>query len=488
MTGSGEVVTYRQLDERSNQLAQLLRARGLAEGDHIAILMENRPEYFVVLWAALRSGLYLTTINRYLTVEEAAYILEDCDAQCLVTSSALAAVAGPAGSSLPIRLSADGGVEGFEDLAAALEGRPTTPVPTTSRGDLMLYSSGTTGRPKGIKRPLSGQPPETPAPLIGMVTGLYGMDADTTYLSPAPLYHTAPLGYCMAVQSIGGTAVVMEHFDALDALAAIEAHQVTHAQFVPTMFVRMLKLPEADRRRHDLSSLQVAIHAAAPCPVAVKQQMLEWWGPIVHEYYGGTEGNGVTYVSPQDWLTHPGTVGRPIFGTVHVCDADGAEVPVGTDGIVYFEQPRRPFSYHKDESKTAAASHPDHEGWTALGDIGHVDEDGFLYLTDRASFMIISGGVNVYPQEIEDCLVMHPKVADVAVIGVPDDEMGEAVKAIVEPAAGVAPTPELADELRAYAREHLAKYKVPRTVDFTTELPRLPTGKLYKRKLVEQYR
>jgi fatty-acyl-CoA synthase len=279
----------------------------------------------------------------------------------------------------------------------------------------------------------------------------------------------------------------MAHFDPLDALSAIERHRCTHSQWVPTMFSRMLKLPEEDRTRFDLSSHKVAIHAAAPCPRPVKEAMFDWWGPVIYEYYGGSELNGLTYVGPQDWLAHPGTVGRAILGVLRICDEEGNEVPVGEPGLVYFEQEVQPFRYHKDEAQTKSSQHPMHPNWTALGDVGFVDAEGFLYLTDRATFMIISGGVNIYPREIEDVLVMHPSVDDVAVIGVPDPDMGEEVKAIVQLVSGAEPSAALADDLIAFARERLTHYKCPKSVDFDPQLPRLPTGKLYKRILRDRY-
>jgi long-chain acyl-CoA synthetase len=490
MAGSSEILTYRELDAQSNQLAHLFRDAGLDVGDHVAILMENQLAYFEVLWSALRSGLYLTTINRYLTAEEAAYILTDSETKALVTSAAMAdtaaaAVAGIDGCN--VRLVVGGKIDGFDDYDAALARHPATPLAEQPRGEVMAYSSGTTGRPKGIKRPLSGLSIDEPMPLMTLFEGLFGINADAVYLSTAPLYHAAPLGFCMQAQSAGATVVCMEHFDPVETLVAIEEHGVTHSQWVPTMFVRMLKVAAEIRDRCDLSSMRLAVHAAAPCPRAVKEQMLDWWGPIIHEYYGGTEGNGLTYVSPEDWLAHPGTVGQPLFGTIHICDAEGNELPAGDDGTIYFEQPVVPFEYHNDPEKTRAGQHPAHPTWSTLGDIGYLDEDGYLFLTDRQAFMIISGGVNIYPQEIEDCLVMHEAVGDVAVIGVPDADMGESVKAIIQPAPGVEPSDELAATLVAYCRTHLAGYKVPRSVDFEAELPRLPTGKLYKQVLRARY-
>jgi fatty-acyl-CoA synthase len=484
-------VTFAALDDRSNQLAQLMWQRGLRPGDHAAVFMDNHLRYFEVVWAALRSGLYITTINRYLTDEEAGYILDDCEAQVLVASSHLAEVARELPRFAPrchTWLMVDGVEPGFEPYEAAIATQPARPLENEPAGQFMLYSSGTTGRPKGIVRPLTGAAiHEDSGPVGALQRALWGFDENTVYLSPAPLYHSAPIGFSTAVLALGGTVVMMPRFDEISALRAIEQHRITHSQWVPTMFTRMLKLPEAERSGFDLSSHRVAIHAAAPCPVGIKQQMLDWWGPIIYEYYGGTELNGLTHCTPQEWLAHPGTVGRPVIGVLHVCDEDGRELPPGEPGLVYFELPEMPFAYHKDEAKTRNAQHPEHPNWSALGDVGYVDEDGFLYLTDRATFMIISGGVNIYPQEIEDQLIMHPKVADVAVIGVPDDEMGEAVKAVVQAAEGVDTGPGLEAELLAYAREHLAHYKCPRSVDFVAELPRLPTGKLYKRFLKDAY-
>jgi acyl-CoA synthetase (AMP-forming)/AMP-acid ligase II len=315
---------------------------------------------------------------------------------------------------------------------------------------------------------------------------LFGFGPDTVYLCPAPLYHAAPLRFSLDVHRLGGTVVVMDHWDPVEALRLIERHSVTHAQFVPTMFVRLLKLPEAERERYDLSSLRAVIHAAAPCPVPIKEQMIEWLGPIVHEYYAGTEANGLVHCTAEEWLAHRGTVGKPIVGTVHILDDEGEEVPAGTDGTVYFESPTT-FEYHNDPRKTAAAHDPLGRGFTTIGDVGHVDDDGFLYLTDRKAFMIISGGINVYPQEVENVLAVHPKVADAAVFGVPSEDLGEEVKAVIQPLDWADAGPELAQELMDHCRQHLSPIKCPRSVDFERELPRAPTGKLYKRQLRDRY-
>ena len=484
---SGETVTYGDLEARSNQGAQLFRSLGLAVGDHIAIMMENHPAFFTLCWAAQRAGLYYTAISYRLQEEEVAYIVEDCEAKVFITTHAQRDLAGRLAGRLNVhRFMLDGTIEGFgswEDAAAA---QPATPIADETEGADMLYSSGTTGRPKGIKVPLSGEPLGSAGGLLGLTQALYQMDENVRYLSPAPLYHSAPLRYNMAVMRHGGTSVIMERFDPEEALALIEKHRLTHGQFVPTMFVRMLKLPEADRLRYDVSSLKVAIHAAAPCPVPVKQAMRDWWGPVIHEYYAGTEGNGFCAAGPQEWLAHPGTVGRPLLGAVHICDDDGRELPPGETGTIYFSDGGT-FEYHNDPDKTADSQHPSQRGWTTLGDMGYLDDDGFLFLTDRKTFMIISGGVNIYPQEVENLLVTHEKVADVAVFGVPNEEFGEEVKAVVQPISMALAGPELAEELIAFCRANLAHLKCPRSVDFEAELPRHPTGKLYKRLLRDRY-
>ncbi|MGE0621359.1 MAG: acyl-CoA synthetase [Pseudomonadales bacterium] len=485
---SGETVSWAELDDRSNRVAQLLRRSGLGVGDHVSLLMENRLDYLAIAWAAFRSGLYLTCINRYLTEEEAAYIVTDSGSKALIASPAITRPERLAAliPDCPHRLLSGGQAPGWIDFEQAVATCPAEPVDPEVMGDSMLYSSGTTGRPKGIKRPLTGRSVSEGIPGLEK-TSPYGFDEHSVYLSPAPLYHAAPFGYCMRTLALGGTVVMMEKFDAEAALANIERWRITHSQWVPTMFVRMLKLPEDVRTAFDLSSHRCAIHAAAPCPVEIKKQMMDWWGPILWEYYAGTERNGSTVISPEEWLAHPGSVGRARSGVIHICDETGAELPAGESGLIYFEQPERPFEYHNAPEKTAESSHPDHDNWTALGDVGYLDEEGYLYLTDRKAFMIISGGVNIYPREIEDALILHDKVADVAVFGVPHPEFGEEVKAVVQPAPGVVADDALAEELTLFARSHLAAYKIPRSIDFMAELPRLPTGKLYKRVLRDQY-
>ena len=490
MLSSGQTLTYGELNERSIRLARLLADNGLRAGDVVALFMDNNIRYHEVYWAAVRSGMYLCAVNKYLTAEEAAYIVNDSGAKALVTSTGVADAATAMLADLddcPIRLSVDGSLDGYLRYEDEIDKHPAEPLEEEPLGDFMNYSSGTTGRPKGIKRPLSGSTFAEPSALDGLVNHLYGIDTESTYLSPAPLYHSAPLAFTAAVHSLGGTNVIMEKFDPVEALRAIETHKVTHSQWVPTMFIRMLKLDESERTQFDLSSHQVAVHAAAPCPVDVKHQMIDWWGPIISEYYGGTELNGMTFCTSEQWLAHPGTVGSSILGTLHVCDEAGKELPPGEPGTIYFERDTMPFEYHNDPDKTQGSQHPEHPLWTKLGDVGYLDDDGFLFLTDRESFMIISGGVNIYPQEIEDAMVMHPLIADVAVFGVPNPDTGEEVKAVVQLADGVEPSDQIAGELMEHAKANLAKYKVPRSIDFEAELPRLETGKLYKRILKDRY-
>ena len=491
MADTGEVVTYRELDERSNQIAHLLRDTGLKTGDSIAIFMDNNVRYYEICWAAQRAGLYYTCISSRLTAGEVAYIAADCSAKLFFTSHALAPLAEELvrDNHLPTisrKFIVRGSLDGYEEFEKAYAGYPKTPIEDQSAGADMLYSSGTTGRPKGVKHPLTGAAIDEPTSLVGLAMLLYSMDDKTIYLSPAPLYHAAPLRWSMTVQRLGGTVIVMDHFDAEASLKYIEKYKATHSQWVPTMFVRMLKMPEGIRKKYDVSSMKVAIHAAAPCPVPVKEQMIEWWGPVIYEYYAGSEGNGFTALNSEEWLAHKGSVGKPLNAIAHICDEEGNELPIGEAGTIYFESDTV-FEYHNDPKKTQESRHPAHPTWSTLGDIGRVDEDGYLYLTDRKAFMIISGGVNIYPQEAENILVMHPKVADVAVIGVPNEDFGEEVKAIVQPANWSDAGPELEAELLEFCRQHLSAIKCPRSIDFEEELPRHPTGKLYKRLIRDRY-
>jgi len=489
MAATGERVTYRQLEDRSNQGAQLFRALGLKAGDGVAMLLDNHPRFFEIAWAAHRAGLYFTCIPTRLTAGEIEYIVRDCAAKLLIVSSTV----GPVTAELPclfpdLALFAVGEAPApYQSFDAARDALPATPVADETAGSDMLYSSGTTGRPKGIKPALTGlAPADAPDTKVPMGRDLmrFGEGADCVFLSPAPLYHAAPLRWGMTIHRLGGTVVIMEKFDAEQVLALIERHGVTCGQFVPTHFIRLLKLPPEVRARYDLSTLRSAQHAAAPCPIPVKAQMMAWWGPILHEYYSGTEGNGLCYISPEEWLERPGSVGRAIIAELRICGEDGEPLPPRTEGTVYFAG-GAPLRYHNAPEKAAEATNQ--HGWSTLGDVGWADEEGYLYLTDRRSFMIISGGVNIYPQEIENLLVTHPKVADVAVVGAPDPEMGEQVVAVIQPQDWSDAGAAFAAELTTWCRSRLSAIKSPRRIDFMRELPRHPTGKLYKRLIRDAY-
>ena len=490
MARSGEVVTYGELDARSNRLAHLLRSLGLKRLDHYAVFMENQSRFIECCSAGYRSGLYYTCVNSFLTASELAYIVNNSLSQVLITSRAKRDVALAAVAECPnvkMVLIVDGPSESdvIRNLDEACAAFPSTPIADEYLGIAMLYSSGTTGKPKGVLRPIPEEPPSHMTPLFSFLTKLWRMREDMIYLSPAPLYHSAPNSGVGLTIAAGGTVVVMEHFDAEEFLALVEKHRVTHSQLVPTMFSRMLKLPEAARSRYDLSSHEVAIHAAAPCPVPVKDDMIKWWGPIILEYYGATEGMGFTACDSAEWLAHRGTVGKTVFGDLHILDDQMRPVPKGQPGKLWFKTASA-FEYFNDPVKTAEANSPD-KTMTTVGDIGYVDEEGYVYLTDRAAFMIISGGVNIYPQECENLLVTHPKIADAAVFGVPNEELGEEVKAVVQLMPGQEPGPAMEAEIIAFCRAHLAHPKCPRSVDFEAQLPRLPTGKLYKTPLRERY-
>jgi long-chain acyl-CoA synthetase len=490
MANSGESVTYAELEARTNRLAHLFRSRGLKRLDHYAIFMENNSRYLETCGAGERAGLYYTCVNSYLTPSELAYLVNNSESRILITSVAKLDVAREALGLCPkieLCIVADGSSEGdrIVGLRDATSGLPKTPIEDESIGTAMLYSSGTTGRPKGILRPLPEQPPAQQLPIFDFLQKLWQYREGMVYLSPAPLYHAAPQAAVNLAIRTGGTVVIMESFDPERYLELVEKWGVTHSQLVPTMFSRMLKLPEAARSRYDLSSLETVVHAAAPCPAAVKDDMIRWWGPIVHEYYGATEGLGFTACNSAEWLAHRGTVGRVLLGELHILDEEMKECPVGTSGAVWFKT-ATPFEYFNDSGKTREARSPD-GSMSTVGDVGYVDNDGYLYLTDRATFTIISGGVNIYPQECENLLITHPKIADAAVFGVPNADLGEEVKAVVQPMPGVEAGPDLAEELISFCSQSLSRQKVPRSIDFQDELPRLPTGKLYKRLLRDRY-
>ena len=490
MASSGETVTYAEYEARCNRLAQLFRDAGLRRMDHVAFFMENNPRMLECEGAAERTGLYFTCINSYLSADEVAYIVNDSLARIVITSAAKREVALQLPALCPnverwLMVDIDEPIEPFEPYLEAVAPYPAEPVADEQLGAAMLYSSGTTGRPKGILRALPELNPADPLPIMDFVKIMLGFREGMTYLSPAPLYHSAPQASVSASIRLSGTAVIMERFDPAHYLDLVAKYRITNSQLVPTMFSRMLKLPDEVRAAADVSSLECIVHAAAPCPVPVKQQMIEWWGPIIIEYYGATEANGFTWCNSEQWLAHKGTVGKAILGEVVIRDEDGKDCPTGAPGTVWFRGATA-FEYFNDPEKTAESRAED-GAMSTVGDVGYLDEDGYLYLTDRKSYMIISGGVNIYPQETENLLITHSKVLDAAVIGVPNDDLGEEVKAVVQPAAGINPGPELERELIAFCREHLAHYKCPRTIDFEDELPRLPTGKLYKRLLRDRY-
>ncbi len=492
MANSRKGLTYRQLDARANRVANCFRALGLRRTDHIAIFAENHIEMIVTMSAAERCGLYYTPVNSFLSVEEAAYIVDDCGAKLLVTTAAKFDVA----QGLPERcrkvrhwlaIDLEPARAPFQNFAEVIEQHPPTPGGDDERlGTPMFYSSGTTGRPKAVKRHLPDVPPRHQLGIEEMGRRLFLMREDMTFLSTAPLYHSGPQSSISIGLRLGATHIVMERFDTEQFLALIDEFRVTHTMVVPTMFSRALKLPRKIRDKYDYSSLEAVVHGAAPCSRQVKQDMLDWWGPVIYEYYGGTEANGACACTPEEWLANPGTVGKAFSGEVVITDDDGTELPPGVPGTIWFRGGNSSFEYLNDPGKTAEAR--DSGGtMSKIGDIGYVNEEGYLFLTDRQAFVIISGGVNIYPQEIENVLITHPDVLDAAVFGVPDEDFGEAVKAVIQPVDPHRGTPELAERLRTFCLEHLARFKCPRSFDFIDEMPRLPTGKLYKRELRDQY-
>ncbi len=489
---TGKTRSYAELEAMSNRAAQLFRAAGLAFRDHMALLIGNNVEFYDVCFGADRAGLYYTAISTRLTAPEVAYIVNDCGARLVVIGAEFADMAAELRALCPqvshfylTGAAGNGPPAGWLDWDAASAAASPARIADEIQGRDMLYSSGTTGKPKGVKRPLNGDAVGASTPFYENALNIYGYHRDMVYLSPAPGYHAAPLRYTMVVSRVGGLLVVMEHFDAERALALIEQYGVTHSNWVPTMFVRMLKLPEATRQLYKLDTHRVAIHGAGPVSVETKRRMIEWWGPILYEYYAASEGNGTTIITAPEWLARPGSVGRSVIGQARIVNEEtGAEQPVGETGVVHFEG-GLPFAYHNDPDKTKAAFNE--QGWSTMGDVGYVDADGYLYLTDRKAFMIISGGVNIYPQEAENVLIDHPLVADVAVIGVPNEDFGEEVKAVVQLVDPARASPEIAAELIAHCRQHLAAIKCPRSIDFDPALPRHETGKLYKRLIKDRY-
>jgi len=491
MAGSGETVTFGELEQSVNRGAHALRQLGLKNGDALAIACDNRLEFFDIYWAAQRSGVILVLLSARLKTDEIAYIVNDSGAKVVLISDAMAGTARDAAANRQAMpgvtdIVTIGTVDALPDWHELCAGQPATPIADEEIGGRMVYSSGTTGRPKGIKFASATGSPIQPNPGALLFERLYGLDSESVYLSPAPLYHSAPMGMTAGIQAVGGTAVVLTKFDPEEFLKAIERYKVTAVMVVPTMFIRLLGLPEDVRKRYDLSSLKIVIHAAAPCPVPVKHAMIEWLGPIIEEFYAGSEGNGHVTINSTEWLARPGSVGRAVFGHIRICDDEGNELPTGETATIYFSG-GKPVSYHNDPEKTASAQNPKHPDWSTMGDVGRLDDEGYLYLADRKDFMIISGGVNVYPQEVENLLLSHPAVADAAVFGVPNPDFGEEVKAVIQPKDWASATDAMAKELITWCRERLADVKCPRSIDFERELPRAETGKLYKKELKARY-
>jgi long-chain acyl-CoA synthetase len=485
---AGRAVSYAELAATADRYGRGLQEFGLRPGDTVAGQLPNSAEALALFFAALQTGLYVVPVNWHLTAAEVAYILDDSGAGAFVAHERFAGSAAQAAQAAgidPRGRFAVGAVPGFTPLNALGADGSGRPDPRTA-GAPMVYTSGTSGRPKGVRRPLTGEDPDKVPPASTWFFGLFSLAPHdgNVHLCCSPLYHTAVLNFATISIQLGHPAVLMDRFEPEQMLALIERHRVTHTHMVPTQFRRLLALPEPVRGRYDTSSLRAAIHGAAPCPQEVKRQMLDWWGPVVIEYYAASEGGG-TGITAQEWLARPGSVGQAWPGSeVRVLDADGNDMPAGQPGLVYLRMGTSTFDYYKDEEKTRASRA---RGMFTVGDIGYLDADGYLYLCDRKSDVIISGGVNIYPAEIEAELSCHPAVADAAVFGVPHDEWGEEIKAVVQPAAGTEPGPALTADLLAFLAARVAKFKLPKSIDYVAELPRDPNGKLYKRRLRDPY-
>jgi len=489
VTPDGDELSAGALLRRANQVVHAMRRLGVGPGDAVAAVLPNGVEMVELYLAALQAGWYLVPVNHHLVAPEIAYIVADCDARAFIGHERFAEACAGAAQEAAVpgdRRLAVGDIPGFGSFASARDDAPDHMPEARTIGDVMNYTSGTTGKPKGVRRPLSGASPEDAALGLAGILFLFGIQPgdDNVHLCGSPLYHTAVMRFAGAAMHLGHAVVLMDKWQPEEMLALIERYRVTHSHMVPTQFHRLLALPEEVRRRYDLSSLRHMIHAAAPCPVDTKRAMIDWWGPVIDEYYAASEGGG-TVVTTEEWLRKPGTVGRPWpISEIAIFDDDGNRLPPGAVGTVYMAMQTGDFEYHKDRAKTEE----NRIGrFFTVGDVGYLDEDGYLFLSDRKTDMIISGGANIYPAEIEAVLLGHPKVVDAAVFGVPDDDWGEAVKAVVEPVDGVVPGPELEAEILAWCEGRLAKFKIPRSIDFTDAMPRDPNGKLYKRKLRDPY-
>jgi len=486
-------ITFAELDGQANRAAELFRKFGLKRGDTIVTLVGNSIEFLEINNGAQRSGLYLVPIASRLNAEEAAYIINDCEARIAIIDSTtkhgadLAANIATTCPNVEHAFAVRGDIAGLERWEQAISVMPAEMIADPAVGVPMIYSSGTTGKPKGVKHPLPDVPYGQPSQHLPLMVGWYGMRPRMDFIISAPMYHSGANSFAMTILALGGTVILFEKFDPEKMLQVIDRYKPHGGQFVPTMFTRMVKLPKEVREKYDVSSMELALHSAAPCPVEVKREMIEWWGPIFLDIYGGAENVGGCQITSEEWLKKPGSVGKATHGTLHICDEDGNELPVGEEGLIYFERPEAEFEYLGDDEKTKSSFDPKARGWRTYGDIGRVDEDGYLFLTDRRSFMIVAGGVNIYPQEAENALILHPKVSDVVVFGVPDPDMGEQVKAVVQPADWSAAGPKLEAELIDYCKSKLATLKCPKTIDFQEQLPRDDNGKISKKALKDSY-
>jgi long-chain acyl-CoA synthetase len=485
MSPSGNL-TWRQLNERANRLVRAFRKRGLRSGDGVALLAHNGPEFAEVWAATQRSGLRLTAVNWHQSAELVAYVVDNCDAKALVASGRFAAAAIEAAKlsdKLAAKLSLAGAIDGFENYETALAAESDDDIGDAELGSTMLYTSGTTGRPKGVYR--RNRPVISQLTNVVNETAQWKPDADIALVT-GPLYHAAPLGINFVIPiNAGVTALLMDKWDAEETLRLTHVHRATHTHVVPTMMHRMLQLPEQTRKKYDVSSMRWIMHGAAPCPAHVKQAMMEWFGPTLYEYYSSTEGGGV-FVGPHDWLKKPGTVGKAVAGVeIKLLDAEGNPAPQGQEGLIYVKAPATGrFEYYKEPAKTESSYRGD---WFTLGDMGRQDAEGDLFLTGRTAELIISGGVNIYPVEIDEVLIRHESVADAAVVGAPNEDWGEEIKAVVELKPGWRPTPETAQSILDFAKENLPGFQRPRSVDFVDALPRNAAGKVLRAQVRAPY-